>query len=78
MAVAFEALPGTAASECLTFGLQITLTGTLTGGSWNTSPREILFSSAHGLAGHGNNGATLPTSVSGTIRDIGNTLNVIM
>ncbi|HEX5925919.1 MAG TPA: hypothetical protein VFY45_18970, partial [Baekduia sp.] len=76
--MAFEALPGTAASECLTFGLQITLTGTLTGGSWNISPREILFTSAHGLTGHGNNGATLPALVSGTIRDIANSLNVIM
>ncbi|HEX5924551.1 MAG TPA: hypothetical protein VFY45_12010 [Baekduia sp.] len=76
--LAFEALPGTAASECLTFGLQITLTGTLTGGSWNPTSKEIAFTNAHGLAGHANSGGVLGLALTGTIRDIANTLNVIM
>jgi hypothetical protein len=77
--VGFEALPGTAAAECLANGVQITLTGTLTGGSWNPTSREITFESDDGLVGHPNTGAaSAPAFVTGTIRDLNQTLNVIM
>ncbi|HEX5924550.1 MAG TPA: hypothetical protein VFY45_12005 [Baekduia sp.] len=79
MNVAFEALPGTAAAECLVFGLQITLTGTLTGGSWNPFSREITLAAESGLTAHPNNAAaSFDVTVAGTIRDINQTLGVMM
>jgi hypothetical protein len=75
--MAFETLPGTPASNCLANGVEITLTGTLTGGSWNPTSREITFQGDDGLSGL--NGANLlPTTVTGTFRDLNGTLGVIM
>jgi hypothetical protein len=77
--MAFEALPGTAASECLANGVQATLTGTLTGGSWNPTSREITFQDDDGLINHFNTGAaSAPVFVTATFRDLNGTLGVIM
>ncbi|HEX5926833.1 MAG TPA: hypothetical protein VFY45_23615 [Baekduia sp.] len=76
--VGFEALPGTLASHCLVFGMQITLTGTLNGASWNSTSREITLDASNGVVIDNNNQTTSPITVTGTLRDLTGTLGVIM
>ena len=50
--VAFEPLPGTAASHCANNGVQVRLTGTVTNATFTPSGRRIDFGNAHGLTAH--------------------------
>lgn len=58
-------------------GLNLTITGTLGGGSWNSSSRELTLLNETGLVGTSGLGTIAPL-VTGTIRDTAGTLNVIM
>ena len=56
-----------------------TLTGTLTGGSWNPATNEVLLTEAHGLIAHVlGTGLNAAQFVTGTIRDTTNTLRMFM
>ncbi|HEX5922890.1 MAG TPA: hypothetical protein VFY45_03600 [Baekduia sp.] len=58
---------------------QFTLTGTLTGGSWNPTSREITLETESGLFFHPNaGGSSLPLTLYGTLRDTTGTLQVLM
>jgi hypothetical protein len=75
--VQFETLPGTLPAACAVNGAQVTLTGTLTGGSWNPATRTIEFLADDGLSGL--SGANLlAATVTGTFSDPAGTLGVIM
>jgi hypothetical protein len=64
-------------------GLQITITGTLTGGSFDSSSvganRRVTFSNSDGLTGHPNDPtlASQQVLVTGIFRDLAGTLNVL-
>jgi hypothetical protein len=72
----FENTPG-AASACAAPG-NVTMTGTLTSGTWTNPGHELEFTAATGLVSHspvlGNN---LPTTVSGTLASTDNGLTMV-
>jgi hypothetical protein len=75
--VTFEFKPDR--SVCLAPDLRVTLTGTLTGGSWNPISREITLETESGLFFHPvGGGSTLPLTLAGTLRDTAGTLQVLM
>ena len=73
----FENTPGNP-NPCQT-ATTITLTGTLTGGSWNPATNEVLATDpqTHGLTASAL-GLSVPAFVIGTIRDTTNTLRMFM
>jgi hypothetical protein len=74
--VFFENTPG-AASACAAPG-NVTVTGTLTSGTWTNPGHEVEFTAATGLVSHspvlGNN---LPTTVSGTLASTDNGITMV-
>jgi hypothetical protein len=70
-------------TACALNGLQLTYTGTLTGGSWDPSSvpanKRLTFNNADGLTGHPNNGGgSQQVLMTGTFRDLAGTLDVLM
>ena len=74
--VLFENTPGAAA--CPFLGAKLLLTGTLTGGSWNSANNTVNFTHDDGLVDHGivPASATIPAFVTGVIRDTAGTLRM--
>jgi hypothetical protein len=64
---------------CAADGLKVLLTGTLTGGSWNSSGNEAVYTNATGLTLHYLGvGMSSSVTATGTIRDTTNTLRMFM
>ena len=76
--VLFEVGPGLPCTGAN--GAKITLTGTLTGGSWDpssiTANRRVTYRNASGLTGHA--GGAVAVTVNGDIRDTTGTLDLLM
>ncbi len=77
--VLFENTPGNP-TACPIFGSQITLTGTLTGGSWNPTSNELTLFGSTNLTAHflGTGGLNAPAFAQGTLRDTSGTLRMFM
>jgi hypothetical protein len=71
----FENTPGNA--NACQIATSVTLTGTLTGGSWNPTSNEAFFVHNDGLTAHSILGSTA-ANVTGTIRDTSGTLRMFM
>ena len=71
----FETKPGSLPGSCIFHNIDVTLTGTLTGGVWDAAAHQVTFSAAPGLALHSVLGTSIVT-VSGTIRDTAQTLTL--
>jgi hypothetical protein len=75
--VSLENEPGSTA--CTGAGLQITLTGNLTGGHWTgnaANQHEVIFNTAAGLTSHNPLTGSRPAFVTSTFRDTQQTLTV--
>jgi hypothetical protein len=71
-----ETRPGASPPPCAIQGMTATLTGTLTGGTWNASTHQFAFSNADGLTTHVPALGPWPTTASGTFRDTFQTLTL--
>ena len=71
----FENTPGNA--QACAVPTTVTLTGTLTGGSWNPTSNEVTLEHENGLTSHSALGSQT-LNVSGTIRDTAGTLRMLM
>lgn len=71
-----ETRPGASPPPCAIQGMTATLTGTLTGGTWNASTHQFAFSNADGLTTHVPALGPWPTTTSGTFRDTSQTLTL--
>ncbi|HEX5923662.1 MAG TPA: hypothetical protein VFY45_07505 [Baekduia sp.] len=80
--VRFETAPGGGACNSLVHNTNITLTGTLTGGSFDPSSiglnRKVTFVNASGLVSHSALANGAPTLVTGTFFDPAGELNLLM
>jgi hypothetical protein len=56
-------------------GASINITGTLTGGQWDATRHEVVFSDDDGLTSHGQAGSSA-VAVRGTLRDTAQTLTL--
>jgi hypothetical protein len=71
-----ETRPGASPPPCAIQDMTATLTGTLTGGTWNASAHQFAFSNADGLTTHVPGLGPWPTTTSGTFRDTSQTLTL--
>jgi hypothetical protein len=75
--VLLETHPGGGHLGCTASGVKLSVTGTLTAGTWNGNVQhEILFNNSPGLASHSALGLNQPITLSATLRDTQQTLTV--
>jgi hypothetical protein len=81
VSVTFETRPPAGSIACGFTGAQVTLTGTLTGGSWDPSAtgsaRRVTYTNGSGLTAHQVGGGSSAAFVIGSIRDTTGTLNLV-
>jgi hypothetical protein len=73
--VRFETRPPAGGTACALNGINVTLTGTLLGGRWDSAGSQVTYTNATGLIGHSILGSSVAT-VTGTIRDTPGTLTL--
>ncbi len=71
-----DTLPGASPPPCAIQGMRATVTGTLTGGTWNASTHQFAYVNADGVTTHVPALGPWRTTVSGTFRDTSQTLTL--
>jgi hypothetical protein len=73
--VVLENEPGS--NACNAAGVNITITGGIVNGDWNNTTREGVLNGVTGLLAHSPLGNNLPITLSGTVRDTQQTLQIL-